>query len=103
MTDEFEEAVTRLVVDSWENLDEVLKRLSGSETELNPAVDALIFGLLGGFARGFMEARVHPDNTFEHWMSHGLGCAMSDPRVDSLIQMTLSDAVDEKVGGMIDS
>ena len=101
MTDDFEEALTRLVIDSWDDLDEVLKRLSGLDVVLNPAVEALVFGLLGGFTRGFKEAH-DAKASFEECVNNAMGTAMTDPRVDSLIQMTLIDAVDEKVGGLID-
>jgi len=103
MTDsEMEAAVTKLVTESWNNLDEVLKRLSVAEIELNPAVEALLFGLLGGFCRGFMEANEQPDIDFDACMSHAFGTALSDPRVEGLIQMTIVDAVDDKVGDMLD-
>tara|TARA_R110000824_G_scaffold32128_3_gene103919 strand:- start:94 stop:402 length:309 start_codon:yes stop_codon:yes gene_type:complete len=101
MTDELEAAIDRLITDSWDDLDEVLGRLTQSDVELNPAVSALLFGLLGGFAVGYMDAK-NGDESFDVCINHALQNALSDPRVDSLIQMTITDAVDNKVGELID-
>ena len=100
MTEELEAAIDRLITDSWDDLDEVLGRLSVSDIEINPAVQALLFGLLGGFCVGYMDGK-KDNQTFEECINLALQTALSDPRVDNLIQMTIVDAVDEKVGELV--
>ena len=100
MTEELEAAIDRLITDSWDDLDEVLGRLSISDVEMNPAVQALLFGFLCGFCVGFIDGK-KDNQTFEECVNLALQTALSDPRVDNLIQMTIVDAVDDKVGEML--
>jgi len=98
---DLETAIDHWVEISFDALENMLKAAMPQAQFLPLPVNAVIFGALGKFVDGWHNAM---DNNlpYEEKMQSAWAEVMMDPRVDMLVQTSMTNAVDAKVEEMLD-
>ena len=104
MTDWTEDENLKLALDNWAiNSASALKELLDATFEyrdqIDPMMQALLFGVLGKFTLTYAGFRSEA-NTFHDSMNNAVAAVQTDPRVQRVMQMAAENAADRAVEGL---
>lgn len=100
-TDQLESAIDEWVETSHESLEKMLQHAMPWAQFLPLPMNAVIFGTLGKFCDGW-KSGMELDMDYDGKLQFAWAEVMADPRVNALMEEAMGQAVDNKVGGMLD-
>ena len=96
---EFWATLDQASVDAWPSLKQFLDVTFEHQHELPLVSQALLFGILGGFVKSYVEARAELNEPPEA-LEMAMAAVMQDRRVQQMMKGGIDQTIDRKVEGM---